>query len=459
MIYTMITLKLSEIAHILGGQLIGIDTEIIGAHNDTRAIEPGNLYIAVKGENLDGHNFVAEAQKAGAVAALVEHKVNVAIPQVVIKDATIAMGELAKFWREQFAIPVIGITGSVGKTTTRQMVGAILNQLGSTLISEGNKNNFYGVPLTLFRLSADHKFAVIEMGADRPDDIHYLTQIVQPQVATITMVAPVHIEVKHGVGFGSISGVLNEKTQIFSQLSKNGVAVLNADSPYIDFWHEKLTEFKYITFAMHNAAEVTASNLQPNDAMQYQFTLHTPLGETDIQLSALGQHNVSNAICASAVAIAVGAGLDDIKLGLANVPTVARRMIQKRGIHGALIIDDSYNANSVATMAVLDMLNDYKNKKRIMVFGDMRELGAMSNELHSAVGEHAKNLAIDYFFAYGLESKATITAIAKPTAKHFASHEHLVAELKPLLDENTVVVVKGSLGMNMNKVVEQITEE
>ncbi len=454
----MIKMQLSQAAKALNVQFDGEDLEFVGAHNDTRVIEPGNLYFAIKGAHTDGHEFLAQAKQAGAVAAVVEQFVDSSLPQIIVADATLAMGQLAKYWREQFTIPIVGITGSVGKTTTRQMVGAILNEMGETLISEGNKNNFYGVPLTLFRLGPEHKFAVIEMGADRPGEITYLTNIVQPDVATVTMVAPVHIEVSHGIGFGSVDAVLKEKTQIFAQLPKHGIAVLNADSPYIDFWRETLAEQPQITFGLNYPANITAHELHPNDNMQYKFILNTPIGSDDITLSSLGRHNVINAVCASAIAIAVGASLDNIHQGLANVPTVARRMIRKVGVKGALVIDDSYNANVVATKAVLEMLADYEDKKRIMVLGDMRELGDMSKELHQEIGLHAKKLALQHFFAVGPETAATIAALDEPWAKHFDTHEALVAELKPLMDENTVVMVKGSLGSQMNKVVDPIVE-
>lgn len=455
----MIKLKLSTAAKALNAKFIGKDVTFIGAHNDTRELKEDNLFIAITGPNFDGHDFIESAKATGAAAVMVTREIDIDIPQLIVKDTTEAMGQLAKYWRDQFDIPFVGITGSVGKTTTRQMTGAILSQMGKTLISEGNKNNFYGVPLTLFRLGKEHHYAVIEMGADRPNDITYLVNIVRPQVATVTMVAPVHIEVKEGIGFGSVEGVLKEKTQIFSRLSENGIAVLNADSPYLDFWNKELSDHQRITFGLYDTADVTATDLRPNDIMQYEFTLHTPIGKQRVKLSSLGRHNVQNALCASAMAIAVGASLEDIRAGLANVPTVARRMISKKGYKGSTIIDDSYNANSVATHAVLDMLADYQDKKRIMVFGDMRELGNMSEQLHREIGEHAKETNLDYFFAYGPESRITVEAIDEPYAKHFKTHEELAAELKPLLDKNTIVVVKGSLGMHMNKVIELITEE
>ncbi|MBX9704969.1 MAG: UDP-N-acetylmuramoyl-tripeptide--D-alanyl-D-alanine ligase [Gammaproteobacteria bacterium] len=454
----MIKMHLGQAAQAVNGTVHGANIEFIGAHNDTRALQPGNLYIAIKGEQFDGHDFLDKAQAAGAVAALVTHHIDHALPQIVVADTQLAMGQLAKHWRQQFKIPFVGITGSVGKTTTRQMIGAIVSERGNTLISEGNKNNQFGVPLTLFRLGPEHKFAVIEMGADRPGDITYLTDIVQPQVAVITMVAPVHLEVKAGIGFGTIEGVLKEKTQIFSQLPENGTAILNADSPYYDYWHKLLTKQHQISFGMQKTADVYATDLVPNDHMQYEFTLHTPAGKQEIHLSSIGKHNVNNAVAASAAALALGFTLDEIQAGLAKVPVVERRMLRKKGINGAIVIDDSYNANVIATKAIIDMLADYKDKKRIMVFGDMRELGKISQEEHRKIGEHAKKMGIEYLLAYGPESKATVAAMGK-NAEHFDSHEQLVAALQPLMNEHAIVVVKGSYGMHMDKIVQAIVEE
>lgn len=450
-------MRLGQAAQAVNGTVHGENIEFIGAHNDTRVLQPGNLYIAIKGEQFDGHDFLDKAQAAGAIAALVSRHIDHPLPQIVVTDTQLAMGQLAKYWRQQFKIPFVGITGSVGKTTTRQMIGAIVSERGNTLISEGNKNNQFGVPLTLFRLGPEHKFAVIEMGADRPGDITYLADIVRPQVAVITMVAPVHLEVQAGIGFGTIEGVLQEKTQIFSQLPENGTAILNADSPYYDYWHKHLAKHHQISFGMQNAADVYATDLSAHNEMQYRFTLHTPVGKQQIQLSSLGKHNVNNAVAASAAAVALGITLDEIQAGLANVPVVEQRMIRKKGLNGAIVIDDSYNANVIATKALVDMLGDYKDKKRILAFGDMRELGKISQEEHRKIGEHAKAVGIEYLLAYGPETKATVAAMGK-NAEHFDSHEALIERLKPLMDEHTIVVVKGSLRMSMDKVVNAIVE-
>ncbi len=451
----MIELKFSAAATILQGYLHGNDGQFRGAHNDTRQLQAGNLYIAIKGLHHDGHDFLLAAKEKGAVVALVQRYIDIDLPQIVVADTALAMAQLAKYWRQQFAIPFIGITGSAGKTTTRQMTGAILSQIGPTLISSGNHNNQFGVPLTLFHLHAEHQFAVIEMGADRPNDISYLVDIVQPQVAIITNVAAVHLQVSEAIGFGSLEGVFAEKSQIFSRLGTEGVAIINADDDFYPRWQKLLMDTKHMSFGLSPAADVTAYHLTHNADMQYNFDLHTPQGEVNVSLSSMGKHNVTNAVAAAAAALNVGAYLPAIKAGLENVPLVARRLNRFVGLKGSTLIDDSYNANVRSVPAVIEMLAQYPNK-RILVFGDMREIGPSSAEEHRKIGHVAKQAGIDYLFAYGKDSQYTVETFGDQ-GYFFTSHDDLIHAIKPLLDEKTTVAIKGSLSMKLNIIVEALT--
>jgi UDP-N-acetylmuramoyl-tripeptide--D-alanyl-D-alanine ligase len=447
----MITLSLQKASEILRGTLVGKDAVFIGASNDTRHLQPGNLYIAIVGERVDGHDFLAEAINKGAIAALVSKAIDSELPQIVVQDTTVAMGELAKYWRAQFSIPVVGITGSCGKTTTSRMIGAILNEAGKTLVPEGNKNNQFGVPLTLFRLDDTYDYAVIEMGADRGGEIKYLANIVKPDVSVLTNVAPVHIEVSQGIGFGSIEGVYQEKTEIFRALDKQGIAIVNADDDYFPCWEKELSSHSFISFGYSDKADVTATDLHFNSDLHYNFTLCTPAGKIDINLSSLGKHNVLNALAASAVGLALNISLSQIQHALNQVPVVARRMIAHQLANNVTLIDDSYNSNVKSAKAVIDMMTDHAGIK-IAVLGDMKEIGAESLAFHQAVGHYAKKKGIDYLLTLGPEAIAMANAFGD-NAGHYQDINDLLDALKPKLIAGCIVVVKGSLSMGMDRIV------
>ncbi len=451
----MINLTLRQVVQTLRAEFTGKDANFNGVSIDTRTLKKGNLYFAIVGAVLDGHDFIEAAKQAGAVAVVVQRKVKLNLPQIIVADTTLALGILAHYWRMQFTIPIVGITGSCGKTTTTQMTGAILKQLGKTLIPEGNRNNQWGVPLTLFRLHRHHQFAVIEMGADRPGEIRYLANIVKPTISIITNVAPVHLEVSEGVGFGSIDGVFQEKSEIFKALPPHGIAIVNADDPFYPQWQALLQQQGGISFGYQNG-DVTAKNLKSNDNMQYTFNLVSPAGDIAIRLSSLGRHNIVNALAASAAAIALQVPLEQIKLGLANVPTVSRRMIRLAAKKGAVLIDDSYNSNLKSALAVLEMLADHKGPT-IAILGDMREIGAQSAKFHRQVGEYAKNLGINHLYAYGTEAKMMAVGFGEG-AYHFIDADELIAQVLPNLNAKTLVIVKGSLGMKMDYIVKALEQ-
>lgn len=448
----MIELNLKKTAELLAASYTETPISFKGISLDSRQTERGNLFVAIRGNQWDGHGFVERAKAEGAVAALVERKLPIDFPQIVVPDTKLALGVLAKYWRDQFVIPIIGVTGSLGKTTTKEMCGAILNQAGPTLISQGNQNNYYGVPLTLFKLSSVHRYAVIEMGTDRPGELAYLLNLVCPTVGIITTIAEVHLVVKEGVGFQNLEGVFEEKTGLFHALFPKGCAIVNRDDDYFGRWKALLKDKKYLTFGFHPEAEIRAKALVSDVEQRYQFDLVTPKGEIHIALSSLGRHNIINALAATAVAIRLNVSLEKIKVGLENIPLLAGRMQLYTGINGSLILDDSYNANSRTVIAVMETLAECPAKKRIMVLGDMLQLGAVSSKEHHRVGEAAKKLKLDHLLTYGKESQISAHAFGE-NAQHFMCQQSLIQTLLRLLDKNTVVAVKGSRGMQMEKVV------
>lgn len=451
----MITLSAQQASEILNAEYCGADVSFTGVSIDSRTITAGNLFFAIKGFQLDGHDYLQTAKAAGAVAAVVDHKVDLDIPQIIVADTTLAMGQLAHYWRKQFAIPIVGITGSCGKTTTTRMIAAVLQQQGKTLYPEGNKNNQWGVPLTLFKLSDQYDFAVIEIGANNMGEINYLANIVRASVAVLTNVAPVHLSVSEGIGFGTIDGVFNEKSEIFRALDSAGIAIVNAEDAYFPQWQKMLAKQSCLTFGYNDSADISASHLQVNQQFQYSFDMHTPNGDVTINLSSLGKHNVLNALAASAVGIALGLSLLQIQHGLAEVETVSRRLITHKLANGAVVIDDSYNSNVTSAKAVLEMLAEFKGKK-IAVLGDMAEIGSQSAEFHHQVGQHAQQLGIDYLFAFGPEAIAMAEGFGD-NAFHYTQVAPLVTALQNLLDKEVLVVVKGSLSTGMDRIVNAIT--
>jgi UDP-N-acetylmuramoyl-tripeptide--D-alanyl-D-alanine ligase len=459
----MISLSLSTAQKILNAELIGDDVEFTGVQIDTRLLQAGNLFAALVGEKVDAHDFLDQAKAQGAVAALVSRKVDSDLPQLLVSDVTQALGKLAHYWRKQFKLPVIGITGSCGKTTTTQMLGAICNSAAPSLTPIGNNNNELGVPLTLSRLSTEHKYAVIEMGAKRKGDIDYLAHIVQPTIAIITNIAPVHLEVPGSIGFGTLQGVYLAKSEIYNNLPRNGsgIAIVNADDEFYPAWCQMLRQQKMLTFGFHKDAHVTARNLVANADLQYSFDLVTLEGLVRVQLSSVGRHNVINALAAAAAALSAGISLQHIANGLANVPSMKQRMLRLSAKNGAILIDDSYNANLKSVKAIIDMLAE-QNGKKMLIFGDMLEIGAQSPEFHRQIGEYAKQQKIDYFFGFGTEAAYAVKEFDQKgfckSAQHFTDYEKLVAAVTPFLNDNVMVVVKGSNGMKMDRIVVALTK-
>jgi UDP-N-acetylmuramoyl-tripeptide--D-alanyl-D-alanine ligase len=449
----MIQLNTTDIVKLLDAQFYGDTADFIGVSIDSRSLQPGNLFIAINGAQSNGHQYIQEAKNKGAVAALVEQRTDVDIPQLVINDTTIAMGTLANFWRKRFSIPFVAVTGSCGKTTTTRMIFSVLSQQGETLLPQGNFNNQWGVPLTLFNLNENHHFAVIEMGADRPGEIQYLASLVEPDVAVITNVAPVHLEVSQGIGFGDIEGVFNEKSEIYKSLNQSGTAIICADDTFFPEWQKKFSQ-NSLSFGLNEQADVTAKNIEKNKGQQYAFDVICKLGEAKVKLSSIGRHNIVNALAAIATCLPLGSSLSDIQKGLASVPTAEHRMAEHHTKEGAVLIDDCYNANIKSMKAILEMLSEHSGPT-IAILGDMGELGEQSDYYHRMIGEYAKNCGIAHLFAFGPKSIAIAQGFGD-NAHHFIDDKLLLDEVVKLLNKNTMVIVKGSRCMNMESIVKEL---
>ncbi len=449
-------MMLSELARQVDGELRGADRRFEAIGTDTRTLGAGTLFIALQGRNFDAHEFLATAAARGAVAALVQRDAPTGLPVVRVADTRLALGRLASAWRDRFAIPLVAVTGSNGKTTVKGMLAAILAARGAVLSTRGNLNNDIGVPLTLLNLRSDHRAAVIEMGANQPGDIEYLTRLARPTVALITNAAPAHL-----AGLGDIAGVAREKGQIFSGLAPDGCAVINADDPREGLWRVMAAPHRSVSFGLRYPADVTARDLHLNAALGCSFTLTTPAGEAAVELRLSGRHNVMNALAAAAAAHAVGLGVADIAYGLESMRAVERRLQLRRGIHGARVIDDSYNANPGSVKAALEVLAvGGADGEKILVLGDMGELGNAGQALHEQVGRQARAIGVSRVYAVGELARTVAGAFGKGAA-HFPDQGALIAALRAdlaaLAPAPVTVLVKGSRSMRMEYVVDAIT--
>lgn len=440
-------MKLSILARKLNGKLLGPDVDYIGLSIDTRRIKPNNLFIAIRGERFDGHDFLELAKQQGAAAAIVDHVIDIDMPLVLVQDTRTALGELAQQHRRQFSIPIIALTGSCGKTTTKEMIRSILAEAGSVLTNFKNYNNDIGVPLTLLNLTDRHRYAVIEMGANHAGEIAYLTQITQPNVGLVTNIGPAHLQ-----GFGSMTGVARAKAEIFSGLTKEGVAIINADDEFTDVLQKASTIFRQVSFGLSETYDFSATNIQVDTDGKTTFLLHAPNGkEMMLSLSLSGRHHVMNALAAAAATYPLGIKLAQIKSGLEKTQAVPGRMIVNKTKQGMTLIDDSYNANPSSVAVALNLLADYPGQ-RIFVMGDMGELGQDALNYHRQIGKLAKRLNIDFVYTYGDLSKETAKAFGNH-AKHYPNHRELILALKRYLSENAAILIKGSRSAQMEKVV------
>lgn len=425
------------------------DAQFTRVNTDSRNLEAGELFIALRGERFDAHNFISQAVEKNPCALVVEkYYPDVALPQLVVSDSLLALGQIAALNRQLFAGPLIAITGSSGKTTVKTLVAAILSEMGETLFTKGNFNNHIGVPLTLLQIDAQHQFAVVEMGASAIGEIAYLCSLGKPQVAMINNVMPAHIE-----GFGSIEGVAKAKGEIYAGLMAGGTAVVNIDDQFAPQWLPTLDDKKVITVALHNTnADCFAKNIQYT-AEAIAFDVHIFGEVVPVYVNAQGEHSVRNVLMATACAVAVGATAQKIQRGLAKFSPVAGRMSCHTTTQGALVIDDSYNANPGSVRAAIDVLAQHSHG--VLVLGDLGELGANAAELHAELGDYARAKQIKHLFTVGKLSEQASRRYGVG-AQHFATQAELIEQLKNIATPETTFLIKGSRSSKMDLVVREL---
>ncbi|MDP5142057.1 UDP-N-acetylmuramoyl-tripeptide--D-alanyl-D-alanine ligase [Rheinheimera baltica] len=449
----MIPLNCAEIALILDGNLTGHNVSINNVSTDSRVIAENDLFIALKGPNFDGSAFVAEVKAKGATAVVVEHAVDVDIPQIIVKDTRLALGQLASAIKTRLAPKTIAVTGSAGKTTVKEMIAAILVRQGQVLATQGNFNNDIGVPLTLLRLTAKHDFAVLELGANHQGEIAYTTSLAKPDVAIITNVAPSHLE-----GFGDVYGVARAKGEIFNAVSAEGVAIIPAESEYSGYWLRRLEGKQVLQFSANVATDYYAEDIALDGSGCAGFELVSPKGRKFIQLTIPGKHNVANALAAAAACLTVGASLSDVQLGLAQMQAVKGRTNVRMVSPHLRLIDDTYNANVESVKAAIDLLASYAGYQ-VLVLGDMAELGADARVYHEEIGLYAKKAGINLLFTLGVLSQSA-SDLFNGQGAHFSSRQTLLQRLLPLVSEHQEVtlLVKGSRSAKMELVVQDLLE-
>lgn len=425
------------------------DAEFSAVSIDSRTLKEGELFIALRGDRFDAHDFIQDAVAKKPCALVVERFFSdVALPQLVVSDSLLALGQIAALNRSLFSRPIIAITGSSGKTTVKTLLAGILAECGPTHATKGNFNNHIGVPLTLLQLEAHHEFAVIEMGASGPGEIDYLCSLAKPQIAMVNNVMAAHIQ-----GFGSLQGVARAKGEIYTALPSTGVAVVNMDDRFAPDWLANLTNHRVLRVSFKDvSADCFAQDIQTS-ANSLEFAISLNGQAMQVSLNAQGDHNVRNALMAAACASAVGADLQKIKQGLANFAPVDGRMSRHIGVNGAAIIDDSYNANPGSVRAAIDVLAQKNNS--ILVLGDLGELGPEAPQLHTELGEYARAKKLSHLFTVGKLSESATKAFGAG-AEHFVDKATLVAHLKTIADKKTTILIKGSRSAAMDTVVREL---
>jgi len=443
---------LSELETPLCAQRAGPDSAILGVSIDSRSTCAGDLFVAINGDNFDGHDYLSQAERAGAVAALVSEQRATNLPVLKVDDTQKALGLLGAYNRRAFAGTLVAITGSVGKTTVKNMVRAVLSQKGATLATQGNFNNEIGVPLTLLNLAPEHQFAVVEMGAARTGDISLLAELGRPSVAVLLNAMAAHLE-----GFGTVEDVARAKGEIFDGLEAGDVAIINADQAWAKQWRGRAGAAKILDFGLSNPAAITAKAIETRGLEGVSFTASTPLGDFAVSLQLPGRHNVMNALAAIAVAVACGLSIVEIQQGLASVAAVAGRLSVVKADGGANVVDDCYNANPGSVKAAIDILAQCEGR-RTLVLGAMKELGPDSEELHIEVARYARAAGIEQLWGVGEELRAAVQVFASG-GRFFPDRQAASAAATGAFTEGDTVLLKGSRSAGMELVLTALVSE
>lgn len=440
----------AQLATALNAKATGEDVPFLSVGTDSRAIQAGQLFVALKGERFDGHDYLAEVASKGAAAALVSTiNPDLKLSQICVADTRLALGQLAALDRQAFQGAMAAVTGSSGKTTAKELIASILRTAMGTdavLATKGNLNNELGVPLTLLGLSAEHRSAIIELGASHLGEIAYTVSLVKPQVCLITNAGLAHVG-----EFGGPEKIVEAKGEILEGLDAQGIAVLNRDDIAFLRWKQRAGAKKVLSFSLaQTEADFYATDIQQDARGCPVFTLHAPFGSHSIQLNLLGQHNIANALAAAAVAHALNIAPDAIVQGLQAAQPVKGRTVASLGLNGVRLIDDSYNANPASMCAATDLLSGFAGR-RILVLGDMGELGDWTEAGHRQVGAHAQG-RVDALYAVGPQMAHAVAAFGSP-AHHFMDQASLIEALRTQCNPNTTLLVKGSRSAAMDKVV------
>lgn len=440
----MIRMTLEEAGRVLG---LTAESQLVftGVTTDSRQVEPGMLFAALPGEHFDGHDFVAQAEEAGAIAVLIQRPVDARVPQLRVGSVLHALGLLAAAWRVSLPVRVAAMTGSNGKTTTKEMLTSILSLSGRVLATAGNYNNELGVPLTLFGLSPQDEFAVVEMGAGKPGDIRYLAELAKPEAGVITNIGPAHLK-----GMGDEEGVARTKGELYGALPADGCAIFNIEEPWLGLWKELNTASESLTFGLHETADIRAVQVGSG------WEIRTPQGQFALKLKLPGMHNVMNAMAATGLALALDVDLDQIREGLAVTSPVPGRLNLLTTTGGWRLIDDSYNANPASVRAAAEVLVSQPGEAWAAL-GDMRELGKDSDQMHAETGRVLRKLGVKRLFATGQRSRAMVSAFGEG-GDHFDSREALITALRADIHSDVVCLVKGSRSLAMEHVVHALQE-
>ncbi|RMG36241.1 MAG: UDP-N-acetylmuramoyl-tripeptide--D-alanyl-D-alanine ligase [Gammaproteobacteria bacterium] len=452
----MISMRLSEAAQLLGGRLHGRDARFSRVSSDSRTLATGELFVALVGPHFDAHDYLPVAAQRGAVAAMVQRPVETPMPTVQVPDTRRALGELAQAWRQRAPARIVAVTGSNGKTTVKEMLAAILSRSHSVLATRGNLNNEIGMPLTLLRLQ-DEAFGVIEMGANRPGEIGYLSRIARPDVAVLNNAGRAHLE-----GFGSVRGVARAKAEILEGLAEGGTFVFNADDPHAGLWRKLAAGRSLLGFGLDATADVRSPPESLHierigDRFETRFDVEHAGGRFELRLSLAGAHNRMNALAATAAALALGVSPDDVKAGLASMRPVKGRLCPVPAASGALLLDDSYNANPDSVAAAVAVLAALPGR-RTLVLGDLGELGPEQERLHAELGELAGRAGIERLVTCGQLSRHAGERFPGDW-RHFDEWEAVVRHLEQVVEPKDALLVKGSRASAMDRVVRSLAAE